>query len=531
MYRPNKKTSYSSEELMQDAFNLAADPFFTNNFKDVYNNIEQNFYGPPMPDSLASFPLPSILNFDLPNQGPPPKIYPQQRPDNQSMQNKNDSTKYGIKTLLTTKSKMAYPFDTKEPPQTRPTATYTENKNINRPTITTDQTKSMAPITSQSMSKPAFSYYSDAIPIATPIATPTSTFVPQKNNPPTNVSIKIPIQTTKTETKKPVDPINIDCETSSKVAKEIEELIKKESLHQKENFVETVPKPIENLLEVKNLDTEKNIEYKIFINNPLSVLKPQAQLNMPISIQTDKNVPIDKKVVEEHRSSRSGIKENLSDLKSIMMPKEKKIDNKKDDNNIVKTISKMDTKTTIENTPQPTPTTTENVVDAATHDKDEKSEQKKVDAKHEPKKMEWPELTVDMINTSLKVVADLREGTKLKIVDKTHLAEDNSYIPSVSRYFANQERDHIISFLDHFYIETKRNVDIVLNNIRNKMDIDSNVYVLQGIVGKIFGFLHKYETMRNVYKSDSSAFARLGVNKEKFYSYIHTLFRDMTVPK
>jgi len=141
----------------------------------------------------------------------------------------------------------------------------------------------------------------------------------------------------------------------------------------------------------------------------------------------------------------------------------------------------------------------------------------------------WESLTIDMIGTSFKVIADLPIGAKLKIVDKTHLAEDTSYLTSLARYSAGQGRNKIISFLDHLYYETERNIEIIINNIRVGNNIDTNISNLRGIIGKVYIFLHRYEIMRNVYKNDSSAFARLGIIRDKFYTFMDTFFRNMVI--
>ena len=143
--------------------------------------------------------------------------------------------------------------------------------------------------------------------------------------------------------------------------------------------------------------------------------------------------------------------------------------------------------------------------DSKTNESKKNNEIKPVEIKDE-----WPLLTIDMIGTSLKVVGDLPANAKLKIVNNSHFAEDNSIMGSISRYSRGQGRDKVISFMDHLFIETERNIWSILRNIREKSDVDTNVSVLQGTVAKLHIFLHRYENMRAVYKSDSSAFARLG---------------------
>ena len=137
-------------------------------------------------------------------------------------------------------------------------------------------------------------------------------------------------------------------------------------------------------------------------------------------------------------------------------------------------------------------------------------------------------MSLDDINTSLKVIGDLKEGSKLKIVNGRHLAEDNSYINSISRYNASQGRERIISFLENMYSEVVRNVYILLGEIRSKVNVDNNIYMLQGLIYKISVFLHNYEKMRVVYKSDSHTYSQLGLTRDKFFMFLNTFFRDVT---
>ncbi len=136
-------------------------------------------------------------------------------------------------------------------------------------------------------------------------------------------------------------------------------------------------------------------------------------------------------------------------------------------------------------------------------------------------------LTIDDINISLKVVGDLKTGSKLKILNGTYLAEDNGVLNGWTRY-NTQCRDNIIIFLGILFSEVTRNVYILLDEIRNKINVDNNIHILQGLVYKVSVFLHNYETMRVVYKSDSGAYSKLGIIRDKFFMFLNTLFRDLT---
>src|SRR5690606_18641317 len=144
---------------------------------------------------------------------------------------------------------------------------------------------------------------------------------------------------------------------------------------------------------------------------------------------------------------------------------------------------------------------------------------------------EFPALTIDDINTSLKVVGSLIPGRKLKVINNTHLADETSYVPSVTRFSAGQGRDKIFGYLEHMYSELVRNINLILIEIRTNVNVNKNVGILRGIICKLAVFLHKYENMRKAYESDSSMYARLGNNRDKYHIFLDDFFRDVTVPK
>lgn len=148
--------------------------------------------------------------------------------------------------------------------------------------------------------------------------------------------------------------------------------------------------------------------------------------------------------------------------------------------------------------------------------------------KQEPVISDAQTLSLDDINTSLKVIGDLKEGSKLKIVNGKHLAEDNGYFNLVGRYNTGQGRERIIIFLENMFSEVTRNVYILLGEIRNKVNVDNNIYMLQGLIYKISVFLHNYEKMRVVYKADSHTYSQLGLTRDKFFMFLNTFFRDVT---
>ena len=153
----------------------------------------------------------------------------------------------------------------------------------------------------------------------------------------------------------------------------------------------------------------------------------------------------------------------------------------------------------------------------------EKEKEKEKEQEHKMEK-----LNIDQIIVTFRVIGDLTEGTKLKLVSNTHLAEDSGY--SFSRTWTGQSRELVINFLEHLLVETRRNIAIILYNIRNDIEYDTNIDILEKAFEKMCVFLHKFDTMRNVYKKDTSSYARLGVIRDNFHTFKGTFFRDI-LPK
>lgn len=235
------------------------------------------------------------------------------------------------------------------------------------------------------------------------------------------------------------------------------------------------------------------------------------------------------------------IEENLSDIENRMSKRENK--KKNDIKNTDVTIVNMNNKQEL-TTPRVEDTTSKleaTDVTVTIHSseglvpsiEEVKSLDSKMDTKvSEPKdEYVWPELTVDNVNTTFKVVGDLKEGSKVKIVDNKYLAEENSIFVSVSRYTSGQGRDKIMSFLNHLFLETKKNTILLLTDIRNGIDVDNKVSELENMISNMMIFLHRFDTMRNVYRADTGTHARLGVIRNRFYTFRQSLFRDLAIPK
>ena len=521
---------------MDDTINLANESLFSENFKNTYNFIEKNLST--FDEMLKNEEIPSlsnILNFDIKNklkhtnnnqinichienesysnknlkkkheQHTKQSNHQLSKYNNCDMDNNNEHKytdqqseqknpeKCGIKTLLNTKSKITYPFDKIDHDNEK----YIMSNNPYSTITTTEDLKLDCPY---------------------------------NNKMQTNEHI--------TPTKEKKVQLN-DSE------KQIEEYIQQESLIVGENFIETVS-VLNGQFEVSETKEVDNINIKQKEENKSNINVSNEQKKICTSeylISDPQNKIINIPIINDN------IGKNFNDIENKMDGREsiKKIDIKNHDNIIVNMNDKIEMNTNLagNNFSASTSTSTsiennklngsdnyllQNQIYDEQKDLDKQSE-KNVENKTFEHKEEWPELTVDMIGTSFKVIGDLPNNSKLKIVNNTHLAEDNSYLGSISRYSTGQGRDKIISFLDHLFHETERNIWFILKNVREGNNVDTNVSILQGIIGKTYIFLHRYENMRNVYKTDSSAFARLGIIRDKFFTFLNTLFRDLAIPK
>jgi len=140
-------------------------------------------------------------------------------------------------------------------------------------------------------------------------------------------------------------------------------------------------------------------------------------------------------------------------------------------------------------------------------------------------------LDVNTLNISFKVVGEMPVGAKLCVINKSYLSSKSGYMDGFVRYKTGQGRKLIISFLEHMMKETKRNAYQILNNIKKGVDIDNNINILSGMMHKLSNFLHKFEHVRQVYKDDSSCYARFGNIRDNFFNFTNIFYRDMILQK
>ncbi|XWV26007.1 hypothetical protein QJ857_gp1073 [Tupanvirus soda lake] len=481
---------------------------------------------------------------------------------NQKIDNNKNSEKCGIKTLLN-KSKMSYPFDKQE---------FHDDKNkcgikipISEPEVITEsktvkETIHVAPI-----------------PITetetiTKYTTETTTVVKENHDAEKVLQQYIDqeglgVVENFIETVDDNKTKNITDQSETPISETVDNKPTEEIVQDKKNNPDTStsvlnPVSLQPCVEA-NVSTEKmDIKFEMepmhhyptghtggWCGNYLETLDCQTnKVTSPIV----SNIELEKPVIDlklNVNDNYLATQENLSDIESRMTKKEKtkKIDIKSDDNTIVNINSKQVMNNNMEDNTKVTPTgttvatstanlTATPVVNEAVDSKagvacatsEDKTTSKDCDSSEAYK---WPELTIENVNTTFKVVGDLKEGVKVKIVGDRYLAEDNSYVVSFSRSMSGQGRDKIMSFLNHLFDETKRNILMLLADIRNGNDVDNKVSELENMVGNMVIFLHKFDTMRNVYKGDTGTHAKLGVIRNKFFTFRHSLFRDLAIPK
>lgn len=309
---------------------------------------------------------------------------------------------------------------------------------------------------------------------------------------------------------------------------------------------------IENIHEKYGIKTLLNKKSKITYpfqdqnkehSESIDIELPTFDIETPTSYQEKIIIPVINEISNQKESEKScvepTVEENLSDIENRMSKREnkKKNDIKNTDTNIVN----MNNKQEFPSAEEPLVKSEPSDVSVTIHSTDGLvplvEEVKTLDSKLDPKVSEpkdeyvWPELSVDNVNTTFKVVGDLKEGSKVKIVDNKYLAEENSIFVSVSRYTSGQGRDKIMSFLNHLFLETKKNTILLLTDIRNGIDVDNKVSELENMISNMMIFLHRFDTMRNVYRTDTGTHARLGVIRNRFYTFRQSLFRDLAIPK
>jgi len=470
--RTNKRQLYDPNEMVNNVVTM---------YSSMYSDITKESADTAVVDPVVA-QLPTILNFDLDAE----------KSTASTSQNKKQE-KYGIKKLINNKSKMTYPFDKNEEPEIHANTSRTDKK---------------ARSNNQATTKPVAIYDEKLM----------EQYINQEALSITETFIESDSTIDHTQDKKE-NLVHIDIISPNMTAVTT-------------NTVDQILGPVLSLKEEFNALA---LQVSASIPQGSSANQITPEILKPIVVPTFSEI---------NATARVALLENFSDIESRMNNTEdsKKIDIKNDDNSIVNINNMSEIKTNMSEAVSELTNSgravNENVVtdvvtkstQVETADKTS-SDSKNADGKVVTEKFQWPDLTIENINTTFKVVGDLKEGAKLKIVYNQYLAEDTAYIPSLSRWNNDQSREKLMSFFNHLFKDTKRVVMALVQDIRNAVDVDNNVSTLENLVSYMIIFLHRYEVMRNVYRSDSGTFARLGVIRNDFFIFRASLFRDLSIPK
>lgn len=573
MHRRNaKKYPNEHDDPIFHEAKMVKDRFFSEAFRDVYGNMEKNN------------DLPSILNFGFDNTYNKKNVSPATLNHNlnsgQTAFSKQSDKKLGIKNLLKTKSKVTYPFQdipistiVSEQTDKKPLTTETKPTTIETKPVESYRERMEKEIEkllddSGMLTKPVESNSNDvvididAITVGKPVEP--ETIAVEKPVEPETIAIEKPVEPETIAVEKPVDvvleqqPISLvtefpsnyqwDNKTESVIEIPQEKIVtmnpEEQEIQLPEEIAKVYRKNIIPISELISQVSEQSIEVPEIPEEKESnqITKEQimeiSQEEKPVEVISNNlvkvtvnkpNKSLSEIIYNKHLSDKNNIENKLNDPNCV-----KKIDIKNDDNNnIVVSMESKQVSNPIMNKQVEVSKITTITTDTPQTETPKPVEQTNiVIVPSEPVKSEpWPVLSVDNINTTFKVVADLPANTKLKVVGRIHLAAEDSYIPSFSRYQSEQGREIIISFLEHVFKETDRNLHDLLRQINNGESVDNNISVLSNMMYKLSIFLHRYDNMRNVYKNDSGVHARLGNIRDNFFTFYNNMFRELTAPK
>lgn len=319
-------------------------------------------------------------------------------------------------------------------------------------------------------------------------------------------------------------------ETEEAEEKIINEIIKTESLDQKENLIESQTDVSQQKLPTRN-ENENDTETDAVVIDIID-LESQPQKNIiNIECKTHKEnlSDIENRMVQKTNVKKNDIK--TEDISIVSMNKQQSNFSENSVNTITEEYPKENIMESITTSPLSVPAPTSVQIERSRTEIPMVPEVKTSETKSiEPEVFVFPQLTIQDINTSFKVVGDLRDGTKLKIVNDRYLADDASYFTSLMRTYSGQSRDKIMSFLEHLHKETMRNSHELLFDIRQGNQVDNKLSELRDLYSNLFSFLHRYENMRSVYKNDSATFAKLGVIRNQFFTFKDNFFRELVIP-
>lgn len=132
----------------------------------------------------------------------------------------------------------------------------------------------------------------------------------------------------------------------------------------------------------------------------------------------------------------------------------------------------------------------------------------------------FPKLTTVDILSSLKSVASLPCGYKLKITNGKILEVDDSY--TLTRMYRRDSRDKIAKLLDHTFFELVVSLKNVFTYILSNVDVFAHKVTIENYSSGVSAFLNNYDVFSNVYKDDDEMYVKLCDTKDNF-AIVHKL--------
>lgn len=274
-------------------------------------------------------------------------------------------------------------------------------------------------------------------------------------------------------------------------------------------FVKPVPtENKETIIDMQSSSNELNslptyfpdINKLLAENVPDRELKAEIQENLEIS--ESPNVGLTS--IEDILSSKKNVVENNEDKDELRY---KKIDSNQN------TIRMADTQLRMTNTMQSlsdiikTPSDSTNVIRKVSNSI-------------------FPDLNVDSINASLKVMGNLQKGFKLMLKDNDScLGVDQSNYMFSRKY----KREDIELFLLHLENQISKVLNQLLTDIQKGVDMDNNISALDEMLHNLAVANHNYDSISSVYQADTLAYSKFMTIKNKFTTLWKNFIRKMAL--
>jgi hypothetical protein len=79
------------------------------------------------------------------------------------------------------------------------------------------------------------------------------------------------------------------------------------------------------------------------------------------------------------------------------------------------------------------------------------------------------------VQVNLRLIADLKQGEKVMIINKSRMEVDRRYFQQLRRFMSNDSRNTTLEFIDHLINETKKYCDEAVNNIKQNINTKINM--------------------------------------------------------